>query len=266
MLNTPETWSKPLDVAAPSACRTSAISSESSAAGAAPWLAAAFCLSVRARGSWARPIWADSAGHEGARWRICRLRKGGLAAAGRKLARSAANAVVLGVCGGYPDARADDARTTRCAWTALESPCRASRRLGACRRGRRLTAQKRRAHVAVAVVSELRAPFAGARMTGYEIHNGRTTVNGSRLGCLADGTPEGCVVCKCVRRSICTACLTARADAGAGEAAVRAQGDFAQETRRRSMAAYRQAQFDAVSRRRGKALIGARCIARWNQV
>ena len=39
------------------------------------------------------------------------------------------------------------------------------------------------------------APFAGARMTGYEIHNGRTTVNGEPLCRLADGTPESCV-CK----------------------------------------------------------------------
>lgn len=39
------------------------------------------------------------------------------------------------------------------------------------------------------------APFAGARMTGYEIHNGRTTVNGEPFCRLADGTPEGCV-CK----------------------------------------------------------------------
>ena len=32
-------------------------------------------------------------------------------------------------------------------------------------------------------------------MTGYEIHNGRTTVNGEPFCRLADGTPEGCV-CK----------------------------------------------------------------------
>ena len=34
------------------------------------------------------------------------------------------------------------------------------------------------------------APFAGARMTGYEIHNGRTTVNGEPFCRLADGTPD----------------------------------------------------------------------------
>ena len=47
----------------------------------------------------------------------------------------------------------------------------------------------------VARAVALGAPFAGARMTGYEIHNGRTTVNGEPFCRLADGTPEGCV-CK----------------------------------------------------------------------
>ena len=36
-------------------------------------------------------------------------------------------------------------------------------------------------------------PFAGAKLTGYEIHAGRTEVRGSAFCILADGTPEGCV-------------------------------------------------------------------------
>ena len=36
-------------------------------------------------------------------------------------------------------------------------------------------------------------PFAGAKLTGYEIHAGRTEVWGSAFCILADGTPEGCV-------------------------------------------------------------------------
>ena len=36
-------------------------------------------------------------------------------------------------------------------------------------------------------------PFAGAKLTGYEIHAGRTEVRGSAFCTLADGTPEGCV-------------------------------------------------------------------------
>ena len=36
-------------------------------------------------------------------------------------------------------------------------------------------------------------PFADAKLTGYEIHAGRTEVRGSAFCILADGTPEGCV-------------------------------------------------------------------------
>ena len=37
------------------------------------------------------------------------------------------------------------------------------------------------------------APFAGAALTGYQIHTGRTEVQGVPFCTLADGTPEGCV-------------------------------------------------------------------------
>ena len=36
-------------------------------------------------------------------------------------------------------------------------------------------------------------PFAGASLTGYEIHNGQTKVDGQPLCVLSDGSPEGCV-------------------------------------------------------------------------
>ena len=36
-------------------------------------------------------------------------------------------------------------------------------------------------------------PFAGAKLTGYEIHTGRTEVEGLPFCTQADGTPEGCV-------------------------------------------------------------------------
>ncbi len=38
-----------------------------------------------------------------------------------------------------------------------------------------------------------RRPFAGAALTGYEIHTGRTEVEGLPFCTQADGTPEGCV-------------------------------------------------------------------------
>ena len=37
------------------------------------------------------------------------------------------------------------------------------------------------------------APFAGAKLTGYQIHTGRTEVQGRPFCTLANGTPEGCV-------------------------------------------------------------------------
>ena len=51
------------------------------------------------------------------------------------------------------------------------------------------TAEKRRAQVTATAA----APFAGAALTGYEIHTGRTAVNGAPFCRYADGTPEGCV-------------------------------------------------------------------------
>ena len=50
-------------------------------------------------------------------------------------------------------------------------------------------AEKRRAQV----TARAAAPFAGAALTGYEIHTGRTAVNGAPFCTMADGTPEGCV-------------------------------------------------------------------------
>ena len=51
-------------------------------------------------------------------------------------------------------------------------------------------AEKRRTQSQATVTAE---PFAGAHLTGYEIHTGRTTVQGAPFCTLADGTPEGCV-------------------------------------------------------------------------
>ena len=52
------------------------------------------------------------------------------------------------------------------------------------------TGQKHRTQDTAAVTA---APFAGVALTGYQIHTGRTEVQGVPFCTLADGTPEGCV-------------------------------------------------------------------------
>ena len=105
-------------------------------------------------------------------------------------------------------------------------------------------AQKRRTQVRAVALG---APFAGARMTGYEIHNGRTTVNGEPFCRLADGTPEGCV-CKNVFGTY----LHGLFDSGElTQALVKLlcarKGISPRETRPTSMAEYRQTQFDLLA-------------------
>ena len=107
------------------------------------------------------------------------------------------------------------------------------------------------------------APFAGARMTGYEIHNGRTTVNGEPFCRLADGTPEGCV-CKNVFGTY----LHGLFDSGElTQALVKLlcarKGISPRETRPTSMAEYRQARLTCWPTACARRWIWARCIARW---
>ena len=52
------------------------------------------------------------------------------------------------------------------------------------------TAQKRRTQTHATAAA---GPFAGAALTGYEIHTGRTDVQGLPFCTQADGHPEGCV-------------------------------------------------------------------------
>ena len=111
------------------------------------------------------------------------LRQSGLEAALQKLA--AGGTPVLGVCGGYQmlghtlsDPEGCEGGTPR-----------TLRGLGLLPTGTVFTAEKRRAQV----TARAAAPFAGAALTGYEIHTGRTAVNGAPFCTMADGTPEGCV-------------------------------------------------------------------------
>ena len=166
------------------------------------------------------------------------LRQSGLEAAVRRLAQ--AQTPVLGVCGGYQmlGQTLDDP-----AGTESGKPMSLAG-LGLLPTRTTFDAQKRRTQVRAVALG---APFAGARMTGYEIHNGRTTVNGEPFCRLADGTPEGCV-CKNVFGTY----LHGLFDSGElTQALVKLlcarKGISPKETRPTSMAEYRQAQFDLLA-------------------
>ena len=166
------------------------------------------------------------------------LRQSGLEAAVRKLAQ--AQTPVLGVCGGYQmlGQTFDDP-----AGTESGKPLSLAG-LGLLPTRTTFDAQKRRTQVRAVALG---APFAGARMTGYEIHNGRTTVTGEPFCRLADGTPEGCV-CKNVFGTY----LHGLFDSGElTQALVKLlcarKGISPKETRPASMAEYRQTQFDLLA-------------------
>ena len=125
-------------------------------------------------------IYAKSKTEVGLRW----LRESGLEAAMLRL--SAAGTPVLGVCGGYQmlgeqlcDPAGEESGT----------PC-TLRGLGLLPTTTVFGTEK---HLTQTAARAAAVPFAGAALTGYEIHAGRTEVRGSAFCILADGTPEGCV-------------------------------------------------------------------------
>ena len=111
------------------------------------------------------------------------LRQSGLEAAILKYAAS--GVPVLGVCGGYQmlGEQLDDPEGTE------SGRPQSLRGLGLLPMKTVFTEQKRRTQT-VATASGL---FAGAKLEGYEIHTGRTAVEGDAFCTQADGTPEGCV-------------------------------------------------------------------------
>ena len=112
------------------------------------------------------------------------LRQSGLEAAILKLAER--GTPILGVCGGYQmlGRQLDDP-------TGSESGrVQSLRGLGLLPTRTVFSEQKRRTQVTATVTAE---PFAGAKLTGYEIHTGRTVVEGTPFDTLADGQSEGCV-------------------------------------------------------------------------
>ena len=112
------------------------------------------------------------------------LRQSGLEAALLKLAAN--GTPVLGVCGGYQmlgETLADPEGTE-------SGTVQTVRGLGLLPTHTVFTGQKHRTQDTAAVTA---APFAGAALTGYQIHTGRTEVQGLPFCTQADGHPEGCV-------------------------------------------------------------------------
>ena len=112
------------------------------------------------------------------------LRQCGLEAAISKLAQR--GTPVLGVCGGYQML----GQTLADPEGAESSRPQTLRGLGLLPTTTVFGTEKHLTQTAACVTTE---PFAGAKLTGYEIHAGRTEVRGSAFCILADGTPEGCV-------------------------------------------------------------------------
>ena len=112
------------------------------------------------------------------------LRQSGLEAAVLKLA--AGGTPVLGVCGGYQllGETLDDSQGTE------SGHPQTLRGLGLLPTRTVFTAQKHRTQTHTTAAA---GPFAGAALTGYEIHTGRTEVQGLPFCTQADGHPEGCV-------------------------------------------------------------------------
>lgn len=111
------------------------------------------------------------------------LRQCGLEAAVQKLAKR--GTPILGVCGGYQML----GRTLDDTLGSESGRPHTLRGLALLPTDTVFTAEKHRAQVTATAA----APFAGASLTGYEIHTGRTAVQGSAFCTQADGTPEGCV-------------------------------------------------------------------------
>ena len=166
------------------------------------------------------------------------LRQNGLEAAVLKLAH--AGTPILGVCGGYQmlGQTLDDPQGTESGRPMALSG------MGLLPTRTVFDAQKRRMQVRAAAQGEL---FGRARLTGYEIHNGRTEVGGAPFCMLEDGTPEGCV-----NRNVFGTYLHGLFDSGELTGALvrmlcARKGISPTQTQLMSMADYRQQQFDLLA-------------------
>ncbi len=166
------------------------------------------------------------------------LRQSGLEAAIQKLA--AQGVLVLGVCGGYQML----GRTLADPDGTESGTSQTLRGLGLLPTDTVFTCQKHRTQMSANVTA---APFAGAELTGYEIHTGRTEVQGAPFCTQADGTPEGCV-----QDNVFGTYLHGLFDTGAltealTEMLCRRKGITPTETALLSMEQYRRQQFDLLA-------------------
>ncbi len=112
------------------------------------------------------------------------LRQSGLEAAVLKLA--AAGTPILGVCGGYQmlGRTLDDSAGTE------SGRAQVVRGMGLLPTETVFTDTKHQTQTRAAATAE---PFSGARLEGYELHTGRTMVEGESFCCTDAGEPEGCI-------------------------------------------------------------------------
>lgn len=151
------------------------------------------------RGSWGGPDLVILPGTKNTMEDLLWLRQNGLEAATLKLAH--AGTPILGVCGGYQmlGQTLDDPQGTESGRPMALSG------LGLLPTRTVFDAQKRRMQVRAAAQGEL---FGGARLTGYEIHNGGRKSAARRFACWKMERRRDASTGMCLA-PICTAYLTA---------------------------------------------------------
>ena len=167
------------------------------------------------------------------------LRQSGLEAAILKLA--AAGVPVVGICGGYQmlGRTLSDPQGTEGG-----TPGAVCRGLGLLPVDTVFTPQKTRTRVEA---QALAGPFAGARLEGYEIHMGRTTVEGDPFCRLADGRAEGCAAGRVCGTYLHGLFDTGEATAKLADALCRAKGIDPARARPVSHRAFQEQEFDRLA-------------------
>ena len=167
------------------------------------------------------------------------LRQSGLEAAVLKLA--AAGVPVVGICGGYQmlGRTLSDPQGTEGG-----TPGAVCRGLGLLPVDTVFCDRKTRTRVEA---EALAGPFAGARLEGYEIHMGKTTVEGDPFCRLSDGRAEGCVSGKVYGTYLHGLFDTGEATAKLADALCRAKGIDPAGAQPVSHRAFQEQEFDRLA-------------------